>query len=155
MFAQLDSIITEETSLTLKLSRGANGTLKVCIMPATSGKNPALAQPLALAATAEELDAGFADLITTYQANRLSLTAQVEATTAILGEATKASSAKAVKAIQSNASKPAAKAEGGDHDEDDDTQSDDTLDTSASTASEPAPSTTKTDNNDLLSALMD
>lgn len=158
MFTQLDSIITEETSLTLKLSRGANGTLKVCVMPTTSSKNPALAQPLAMAATPAELDAGFADLITTYQTNRLSLTAQVAATAAILGEATKKASDKAVKALKTTSTpKPAAQATGndgesGEGDNHDDAVGD-TLDTSANTASETAPAAGSSDQSDLLSLL--
>ena len=156
MFLQLDSIITEETSLTLKLTRGANGTLKVVVMPTSSSKNPALAQPLAMAATPAELDAGFADLIGTYQANRLSLTAQVAATTAILGEATKMASDKAMKSLKSkDTAKPAANASG-DYDETDESNDDapqDTVDTSASTASKPALTPSVSDQNDLLALL--
>jgi PRTRC genetic system protein E len=156
MFMQLDSIITEETSLTLKLTRGANGTLKVVVMPTTSSKNPALAQPLAMAATPAELDAGFADLIGTYQANRLSLTAQVAATAAILGEATKKASDKAVKSLKSkDTTKPAASATGsdGEGDEGDDDADGDTINTSASTVSEAAPTQVASDQNDLLALL--
>lgn len=156
MFVQLDSIITEESSLTLKLARGANGTLKVVVMPTTSSKNPALAQPLAMAATPEELDAGFADLIGTYRANRLSLTAQVAATAAILGDATKKASDKAVKALKSaSTSKPTANATGGDAltDDDSDDAIGDTIDTSASTASEPAPAQGASGQDDLLALL--
>jgi PRTRC genetic system protein E len=156
MFMQLDSIITEETPLTLKLTRGANGTLKVVVMPTTSSKNPALAQPLAMAATPAELDAGFPDLIGTYQANRLSLTAQVAATAAILGEATKIAADKAVKSLKSkDTTKPAANATGenGENDETDDTDRGDTIDTSASTASAPAPAQGASDQNDLLALL--
>lgn len=156
MFLQLDSIITEETSLTLKLTRGANGTLKVVVMPTSSSKNPALAQPLAMAASAAELDAGFADLIGTYQANRLSLTAQVAATTAILGEATKMASDKAMKSLKSKeTTKPAANASG-DDDETDESNDDvpqDTVDTSASTASKSARTPSVSDQNDLLALL--
>lgn len=156
MFMQLDSIITEETSLTLKLTRGANGTLKVVVMPTTSSKNPALAQPLAMAATPAELDAGFADLIGTYQANRLSLTAQVAATAAILGEATKKASDKAVKSLKSkDTTKPVANATGsdGEGDEGDDDAVGDTIDTSAGTVSEAAPTQVASDQNDLLALL--
>lgn len=156
MFLQLDSIITEETSLTLKLTRGANGTLKVVVMPTSSSKNPALAQPLAMAATPAELDAGFADLIGTYQANRLSLTAQVAATTAILGEAAKMASDKAVKSLKSkDTTKPAANASGDDDetDENNDDAPQETVDTSASTASKPALTSSVSDQNDLLALL--
>jgi len=156
MFMQLDSIITEETSLTLKLTRGANGTLKVVVMPTTSSKNPALAQPLAMAATPAELDAGFADLIGTYQANRLSLTAQVAATAAILGEATKKASDKAVKSLKSkDTTKPAASATGsdGEGDEGDDDADGDTINTLASTVSDAAPTQVASDQNDLLALL--
>jgi PRTRC genetic system protein E len=156
MFMQLDSIITEETSLTLKLTRGTNGTLKVVVMPTTSNKNPALAQPLAMAATPAELDAGFADLIGTYQANRLSLTAQVAATAAILGEATKKASDKAVKSLKAkDTTKPDANATGGDGEPDDDNDDAvaDTIDTSANTASAPAPAQGASDQNDLLALL--
>lgn len=152
MFTQLDSIITEETSLTLKLTRGANGTLKVVVMPTTSSKNPALAQPLAMAATPAELDAGFAELIGTYQTNRLSLTAQVAATAAILGEATKNASDKAVKSLQSkDTAKPAANAIDDDGETDDATN--DTIDTSASKASGTAPTASGSAQSDLLALL--
>ena len=156
MFMQLDSIITEETSLTLKLTRGANGTLKVVVMPTTSSKNPTLAQPLAMAATPAELDAGFADLIGTYQANRLSLTAQVAATAAILGEATKKASDKAVKSLKSkDTTKPVANTTGsdGEGDEGDDDAVGDTIDTSAGTVSKAAPTQVASDQNDLLALL--
>ena len=152
MFMQLDSIITEETSLTLKLTRGANGTHKVVVMPTTSSKNPALAQPLAMAATPAELDAGFADLIGTYQTNRLSLTAQVAATAAILGEATRKASDKAVKSLQSkDTTKPAANAI--DDDDQTDDATDDAIDTSASKASGTVPATGGSDQSDLLALL--
>jgi PRTRC genetic system protein E len=152
MFTQLDSIITEETSLTLKLTRGANGTLKVVVMPTTSSKNPALAQPLAMAASPAELDAGFADLIGTYQANRLSLTAQVAATAAILGEATKKASDKAVKSLQSkDNTKPAANAT--DDDEQTDDANDDTIETSASKGNDTVPAASGSDQSDLLALL--
>lgn len=155
MFVQLETILTDETpSITLKLARGSNGTMKVCVMPATTSKNPALAQPLALAATAAELDEGFAALLTTYQTNRQSLTAQVAATTAILGQATKTAADKAVKGLKSKSVPSTATAAGSaDDDEGDDAVPGETLDTTADAVTVSAPAAASSDQNDLLSLL--
>lgn len=155
MFVQLETILTDDTpSITLKLSRGANGTMKVCVMPATTSKNPALAQPLALAAPAAELDEGFADLITTYQTNRQSLTAQVAATNAILGQATKTAADKAVKGLKSKTVPSTATADDGTgSDNGDDDKTGDTLDTAADAVAVAAPAAASQDQNDLLSLL--
>ena len=62
-----------------------------------------LAQPLALTATAAELDAQFAECVSSYVTARKSLTEQMEATAAVLAAAKQESAGKAVKAITKSA----------------------------------------------------
>lgn len=155
MFIELDKLVTDENPIKLVITRGAGNILKVCVMPTANAKNPALAQPLALSATAVELDAGFIDVLSTYVTNRSSLADQVAATAAILGEAAKAQSSKAVKSLKSSA-KPAAAATG-EGDEDDDSKSDDDEgnDSAPASVKAPAAAAPAQPNDDLLSLLED
>lgn len=122
MFTALHEIIKAGDSLTLEVSPGPNGTMKVIVKPALGkAKIPELALPLVLCAMPAELDAGFLDAVMNYQAPRLELAAQVSATTALLGQAKKDQATKAVKALQSNATTSTAtnlSSEGSDDDED-------------------------------------
>lgn len=149
MFIELDKLVTDDTPIKLSITRGAGNILKVCVMPTANAKNAALAQPLALSATAADLDAGFVEVLSIYIGNRNSLADQVAATAAILGEAAKAQSGKAVKALKSG-SKPASNSE---DDNVDDSSDDQGTGTSASApvsvSSKPAP----TADDDLLSLL--
>lgn len=74
----------------------ANGLMTVVVVPKTTdnGKEvPALAVPLKLTATPEELDAGFVQALASYATARTSLDEQVAATNEVL-EAAKAASVK-------------------------------------------------------------
>lgn len=155
MFTELDKLVTEETPIKLVITRGAGNSLKVCVMPTANAKNPALAQPLALSATAAELDEGFIDVLSTYVTNRSTLADQVAATAAILGEAAKAQLSKAVKSLKSSA-KPA-EAATGDSDDDDESRTDDHGDNDSAPApvKAPAAAAQAKPSDDLLSLLED
>lgn len=74
----------------------ANGLMTVVVVPKTTdnGKDvPALAVPLKLTATPEELDSGFVQALASYSTARTSLDEQVAATNEVL-EAAKAASVK-------------------------------------------------------------
>ncbi|WP_062644698.1 PRTRC system protein E, partial [Caballeronia arationis] len=88
-------------------------------------KDAAMLQPLALTATAPELEAGFVDALATYTGAHASLAEQVAATAAILEAAKTTQVSKATKTLAKGGSKPALPAPGrtsaeSDSDEDDD-----------------------------------
>ncbi|MCU6502349.1 PRTRC system protein E [Rugamonas sp. A1-17] len=122
MFTALHEIIKAGDSLTLEVSPGPSGTMKVIVKPALGkAKIPELAMPLMLCATPAELDAGFLDAVMRYQAPRLDLAAQVSSTTALLGQAKKDQATRAVKALQSTATASTAtnlSSEGSDNEDD-------------------------------------
>jgi PRTRC genetic system protein E len=100
MFVELAPLVQSAGKLTVTIFPGPDGRMKVCVAPSTEkGKEVALATPLTLTATPQELDEGFAGAIATYQVARSSLAAQVEATETVLHEAKKTQSSKAVKAL--------------------------------------------------------
>lgn len=99
MFQSLQSLLAGST-LALSLTGNTDGTITVLVVPKGEG---ALAQPLVLTATAAELDAQFAECISTYVTSRKSLTEQMEATAAVLAAAKQASAKTAVKAISKSA----------------------------------------------------
>lgn len=99
MFQSLQSLLAGGT-LALSLTGNTDGTITVLVVPKGEG---ALAQPLALTATAAELDAQFAECVSSYVSSRKSLAEQMEATTAVLAAAKQQSSTKAVKAITKSA----------------------------------------------------
>lgn len=101
MFEQLHALVKSVEKLTITMSAGSDGTMTVCVIPnVVAGKDPALAQPLVLRATPEELDAGFVDAVCQYQEVRVSLADQVAATTVVIEAAKKMQEAKAVKAVK-------------------------------------------------------
>ena len=99
MFQSLQSLLAGGT-LALSLTGNPDGTITVLVVPKGEG---ALAQPLALTATAAELDAQFAECVSSYVTARKSLTEQMEATAAVLAAAKQESAGKAVKAITKSA----------------------------------------------------
>lgn len=107
MFTELYDIVATSEKLTLELSKGPDGTMKVVIIPA-AGKNavPALSMPLAFCNTPAELDAGFAQAIKNYQAPRIELQKQVELTATLLGKAKADEAASALKALEQQKGKP-------------------------------------------------
>lgn len=101
MFTELKPLLHSGSQLKLTITAGADGIMKVVVMPAsTKGEEIALSQPFAMAATPEELDAGFNDALNTFCNARAELAQQVDATTAILNAAKEAQSKKAVKSLK-------------------------------------------------------
>ena len=99
MFQSLQSLLAGGT-LVLRLTGNSDSTITVLVVPEGEG---ALAQPLALTATAAELDAQFAECVSSYVTARKSLTEQMEATAAVLAAAKQESATKAAKAITKSA----------------------------------------------------
>jgi PRTRC genetic system protein E len=105
MFVPLQQLLSQSPSLSLSIT-GQGNNLTVVVMPKpTAGDSAALAQPLRLTGTAEELDAGFVEALTQFSTARLSVVEQVEATKAVLEAGRKESAAKASSAIR-KAGKP-------------------------------------------------
>jgi PRTRC genetic system protein E len=116
-------------SLLLSADEGS-GLMTVVVVPRTSdtGKDvPALAMPLKLTATAEELDAGFVQALASYATRRTSLDEQVAATNEVLDAARTASVKKGAEAVTKagaksttrTAARPLADAGDAEHDDDD------------------------------------
>ena len=96
MFKELFPMATRGAFSLLLSADEANGLMTVVVVPKTTdnGKEvPALAVPLKLTATPEELDAGFVQAVASYATARTSLDEQVAATNEVL-EAAKAASVK-------------------------------------------------------------
>ncbi len=96
MFKELFPMAARGAFSLLLSADEANGLMTVVVVPKTSdnGKEvPALAVPLKLTATPEELDAGFVQAVASYATARTSLDEQVAATNEVL-EAAKAASVK-------------------------------------------------------------
>ncbi|SAK57678.1 hypothetical protein AWB76_02494 [Caballeronia temeraria] len=123
MFVAIEPLLRNCAKLTLSLQMKGDEMI-VCVMPQGTAKDAAMLQPLALTATAAELDAGFADALAAYTGAHASLAEQVAATTAILEAAKTTQVAKATKTLAKGSSKPASPASGrsseGDGDGDDD-----------------------------------
>jgi PRTRC genetic system protein E len=170
MFTALAGIIGENEELVVKITgAGKDGRMKVVVMPkAEKGANVALAQPLALAATPQELDEGFVGTLIEFGASRTGLKEQVAVTTTIMAAARKAEAGKATKALQSTgpkeASKPAAVGDDSDDnlgDDGGDNTGNDILDEGSSTGNTapstppapPPPKATANANDDLLSLM--
>ncbi|SDD58309.1 PRTRC system protein E [Cupriavidus sp. YR651] len=99
MFTQLAPMVRtcEKVVITLAMQ---GDTMSVVVVPVV--KNPAdaaLTMPLALSATPEELDAGFAEVVRGTTESRKSLAEQAEATNSILDAAKASQSNKATKAL--------------------------------------------------------
>lgn len=169
MFTALASIFGENEEITVRITApGKDGRMKVIVMPKTEkGSNIALAQPLALAATPQELDEGFVGTLMEFGASRTGLKEQVAVTATIMAAAQESEAGKATKALQSPRSKQPPKAAEVGHDSDDylgndggDNTGNDILDEGSSTGST-APSTppasppksTANANDDLLSLM--
>lgn len=99
MFVALKPLLAQCQSLSLILTTEANGAIAVTVIPKAAEKDAgALAQPLQLTGTAEELDEGFVAAISSFSASRQSLKEQVDATNAILEQARKDTASKPSKA---------------------------------------------------------
>ncbi|TCK32524.1 PRTRC genetic system protein E [Paraburkholderia sp. BL8N3] len=126
--------------LTLSLQMKGD-EMVVFVMPQGTAKDAAMLQPLALTASAAELDAGFADALAAYAGAHASLAEQVAATTAILEAAKTTQVSKATKTLAKGSSKPAlpapsrSSAESYGDDDDSDSDSDNDSPQEQSTAS--------------------
>ena len=128
MFAAIEPLLRRCTKLTLSLQMKGD-EMVVCVMPQGTAKDAAMLQPLALTATAAELDAGFVDALAAYTGAHASLAEQVAATTAILEAATTTQVSKATETLAKGSSKPALSAPGrssthADNDDDDTSDND-------------------------------
>ncbi|EKS72552.1 hypothetical protein BURK_003847 [Burkholderia sp. SJ98] len=127
MFVAIEPLLRHCTKLTLSLQMKGDDMV-VCVMPQGTAKDAAMLQPLALTATAAELEAGFIDALVAYTGAHASLAEQVAATTAILEAAKTTQVSKATKTLAKGSNKPALRAPGRsstDADNDDDDASDD------------------------------
>lgn len=99
MFAHLKDLVGNDGVVVLTVAGIGDGRLRVSVVPKADAATPALSQPLQLEATADELDAGFAEAVSSYRVARKSLSEQVADTVAILEAAKDAKKAEASKAI--------------------------------------------------------
>lgn len=107
MFQVIEQLVRSAGKLSMTLRMDGDQMVIVAIPQADSkDKEAALRQPLVLTGLPAELDAGFADALTSYAGARRSLVEQVAATTAIIEAAEKDQAGKAKKTIAKN-SKPA------------------------------------------------
>jgi PRTRC genetic system protein E len=111
MFVAIEPLLRNCSKLTVSMQmRGEE--MVVCVMPQGTAKDAAMLQPLALTATAVELDAGFVNALAAYTGAHASLAEQVAATTAILEAATTTQVSKATKTLAKGSSKTASPASG-------------------------------------------
>jgi PRTRC genetic system protein E len=105
MFTALASILAANQVIDISVGAvGADGRMKIIVKPQlNNGTATALAQPLALVATPQELDAEFVTVLNQYAVDRLSLQQQVEVTATIIADAKKEELGKAAKAIKAGA----------------------------------------------------
>jgi PRTRC genetic system protein E len=98
MFVALEPLVKsyEKITLTLKMK---GDEMMVFVMPQGAAKEAAMLQPLALTATAAELDAAFVEHLATYTGAHASLAEQVAVTTAILEAAQKTQVSKATNTL--------------------------------------------------------
>lgn len=122
MFTALQTLLATLAGITVSIVANADRTLTVCVIPKAKkeGGDAALNTPLNLTGTAEELDAEFANILTSYTNKRTSLSEQLAATEAILEASQKEATSKATKAVKkggAKASETPAKPAGDDEDE--------------------------------------
>lgn len=112
MFKELFPMAAKGAFSLLLSADEANGLMTVVVVPKSTdnGKDvPALAVPLKLTATPEELDAGFVQALGSYATARTSLDEQVAATNEVLEAAKAASVKKGADALSKAGSKAAPK----------------------------------------------
>lgn len=165
MFTELAALITGTQVLDITIGAvGADGRMKIIIKPQLEkGATTALAQPLALVATPEELDAEFATVLAQYSGDRLSLQKQIEVTKTILEQYKTAEVGKASKAYNTATPKSDQHNDTNDEDGDSDHLGGNILDNSQSTKGKLQPTsadskissawTSSSENDDLLSLL--
>lgn len=149
-FQNLKPLLEGGAQLAVTIVPIQDGTLTVIVMPSSKGtKDAALATPLSLTGTAEELDAEFATLLSSYVGARKSLIEQVEATTTVLEAAKNASQKKATDALTGKGTKSSSKPEASPPVEEEKDEGDDDVpgdNSSEKPAPAPAPAATDTTN---------
>lgn len=123
MFAELKTLLDSCSSVSIILANSTDDTVNVTVIPKVKdGQNAVLSTPLALSGTLEDMDAEFAQIVSSYTAKRTSLSEQLEATQTIL-DAAKQDAAKGL-AESRKKLKPKMESSGstekGDDDDDDD-----------------------------------
>ena len=129
MFKQLAGLLANNTAVSLLIS-GSAEAMTVTVVPkiakALEGQG-ALARPLVLNGSAEELDNGFSDMVANFTSDRQSLAEQYQATASVLEAAKQESASKAAKGIAKSAkavsAKPASSSDEGGDDEEEDAES--------------------------------
>lgn len=121
MFTAIAPLLAAGEELNLKIvGMDKDGVMKVVVMPkSVKGGNVALAAPIALAATPEELDSEFVGVIAGYAVERTSLQEQLAVTATLINAAKQDAAAKGSKALQGK-SVPALKAPAASGSDDDD-----------------------------------
>lgn len=129
MFKELFELARASGPLTMAVSADTPpGKMTVVVIPKSGDAKdePALATPLSLTATPEELDAEFTTVLASYRGQHQSLAEQVAATNEVLAAAREASVQKGTKAATKALAKPkpsssaTASTAGDERDEDDD-----------------------------------
>ena len=113
MFKELFELARASGPLTMAVSADTpSGKMTVVVFPkpGDAKDEPALATPLSLTATPEELDAEFTTVLASYRGQHLSLAEQVAATNEVLAAAREASVQKGSKAATRALAKPNAPA---------------------------------------------
>ena len=113
MFKELFELARASGPLTMAVSADTPpGKMTVVVIPKSGDAKdePALATPLSLTATPEELDAEFTTVLASYRGQRQSLAEQVAATNEVLAAAREASVQKGSKAATKALAKPNAPA---------------------------------------------
>lgn len=108
MFKQLLPLLETCTSLTIILASNKDGTISATVLPKskqTGEESAALSTPLSIKATADELDANFAQVLNDYVSSHQSLAEQLENTQSILDAAKAESQKKATTAISKASTK--------------------------------------------------
>jgi len=133
MFVALQTLLATVAGITLSIIANDNGTITVTLIPKAKkeGGEAALNTPLSLTGTPEELDAEFANILTSYTAKRQSLAEQLEATEAIMEAAKKESSKKASKVVAKGKGAAAGSSEKASEPKDDEGGDDDNDDSSS------------------------
>lgn len=101
--------LSRSTQIVCIISSDTDSLMKVTVMPkpAKDGENPALSTPLQLVGTPEELDAQFAEVLTSYTATRTSLAESLAASQTVMEAAKKDATEKAAKVASAKTSTPA------------------------------------------------
>lgn len=151
MFKELFELARASGPLTVALSADTPpGQMTVVVIPKSGDAKdePALATPLSLTATPEELDAEFTTVLASYKGQRQSLAEQVAATNEVLAAAREASVQKGSKAATKALAKPkpssssASASTAADETDEDDDDSGDAVQTPSTDAHSAMPSTT-------------